>query len=205
MRVERVVVLLAVEQRGVAADHVVFVVAADAGKRRIDSDEAEVRIDHHHRLGHVAHDLSGDAPLALLLADGGHVTCGAGDAGDATVLAAGHRAAASPHPVPLPFVALDPVLGEEDRRLPAQVGAQAVEYQWQVLGVDPVVLFEVDLHRKVVAWVRFDAGGFKLLALHVVLPVELAGGPQRQACALLAFAQGGQVFALFAQAAQMQG
>ena len=71
--------------------------------------------------------------------------------------------------------------------------------------MDLVVGIEVDAHVEVVAAARLDLDFFQFMALQVVLPVQLVGGPQRQPQFFLALAHGAQVFALLAFAAPMPG
>lgn len=65
MVVERVVVLVAVEQSGTAADDIFLGVPGDAGKRRIDRYELEARVHHGYRFVHAAQYLSGDPTLTF--------------------------------------------------------------------------------------------------------------------------------------------
>ena len=79
----------AVEQAGVAADHLDVAVAGHARERGIDRDEVEIAIQHRHRLVHAAQHFAGDAAFALGVAAVGDVARGAGDAQRAAIR---HRA-----------------------------------------------------------------------------------------------------------------
>ena len=123
----------------------------------------------------------------------------------AVVAIASGRAAARAHPLPPALFVVDAVLGQEHRGVAGDVGAQALQHRLDIVRMDLVVGVQVDLHVEVVAAARLDLDFLQFVALQVVLPVELVGGPQRQPELFLAFAHRPQVLALVAFAAAMPG
>src|SRR5690606_39792503 len=136
--VELGAVLAGIQQPTVLADHLLLAVAGDAGERRIDRDEAEVQVDHRHRLAHAAQHLDGDAPFALGTADGGDVAGGAGHPQRAAVGVALDHLAAAAYPDPFAAGVADAVLGLEHVAVADDVFLQQLLHPRQVFRVDAV-------------------------------------------------------------------
>ena len=184
------VVLVAVEQAGGAADHLGVAVAGHAREGGVDRHEHEVAIEHHHRLGHAAQDFAGHPAFALGAAVGGDVAGGTGHAQGAAIDVAFHHAPARAYPAPLVIGVAQAQLGQEQRRITAQVLAQCVQHARQVVGVDLVagvgLGLDTDFRRLCAAVVHAHA--VQGAVGKVVVPELLARRPQRQLQALFAFA-----------------
>src|SRR5690606_21375985 len=200
--VERAIVLEAVEDAGVASGHVFLVVTGHAQEGGVDRNEIEVAVDHHHRLVHAAQHFAGNAQLALGRAGAGDVQRGAGDAQDPALGVARHHAPARPHPYPA-AVALDAQLGQEALVLAGEVAGDALARHGQVVWMDDVAdIDDVLADPALRVLVRLQGEAVDLAAGHVVVPVALAGGPQRELQTLLAVAQARNVGSLALAATQ---
>ena len=175
--------LVAVEQAGVLADHLVAGVAAHPGECGIDRKEAELRIQHRHRFGHVAHYFDRDAVLAFQFAHRIDVARSAGHLDGTAVGVAFDGAAMCAQPMPALAIAFaaETQVDLHHRRVPAQIGAQLVEHTRQVVGMDLGVAVQFGTRGQVVVRIGENPGAFQVMAAQVVLPIQLARCPQREA------------------------
>ena len=203
--VERRFVAVAVQQAGVAAQDLCFRIPGHAAERGIDRHEAEIGVQHRHRLGHAAHHLRGDLALVLHFAQRIDVARGAGDPRDPAVGAVADGAAAYPHPLPLSVLTPHPVFRQEHWHFPPQVGPQLAQHAPAIGVVEPGVAFDAGLHGQPVVAFRGHPGDLQFAAAQVVLPEHFVGGPQRQPPLLRTFVLFALVGALFAFAAPVAG
>ena len=107
--------------------------AGDARECRVYRDEIEVEVTHGDALAHAADHLLDNAPLAVGLARGGDVACGAADASGASILVAFDDLAAHQNPDPAVMAETNTLFGFEQ-------GRAVVDVVVELLGDDALVI-----------------------------------------------------------------
>ena len=172
------------------ADDVLVAVAGDARERGIDRHEAEVEVDHGHRLVHAAQHFGSDAAFALGVAIGGDVVRGAGDAQRIELGIAFHHLAARTHPDPFVVGVADAVLGFERLGLAGQVVVHELVHARQIVGMDRVAAPLFRTHQLLVGNVQdlVGADAMDAVGAQIPVPVGIARAPERELEAVLALA-----------------